>query len=135
MNKKIIVVSGKRKTSVAKVKLSEGTGKTFYNGVDYENLRMFHKLTLMEPIKISENVLGNFDFDLEIKVKGGGKESQIQAARLGIAKALVKFTENQELKKAFLNYDRHMLVADVRRKEACKPGDSKARAKRQSSKR
>jgi ribosomal protein S9 len=39
------------------------------------------------------------------------------------------------LRKAFLSYDRNLLVADVRRKEAYKPGDSKARAKRQSSKR
>jgi small subunit ribosomal protein S9 len=89
----------------------------------------------MEPIRISEKVLGDFKFDLEIKVKGGGKSSQIQAAKLGIAKALVKFTGKKELKDAFLSYDRHLLVADVRRKEACKPGDSKARAMRQSSKR
>jgi len=79
--------------------------------------------------------LGNFNFDIEIKTFGGGKESQIQAARLGIAKALVKFTNNTDLKKAFLDYDRHLLVADTRRKEAYKPDDSKARAKRQSSKR
>jgi len=131
----ILVVSGKRKTSVAKVKIKPGVGKLVYNGVLNENLRMFHRLTLSEPVKIAENVLGDFKFDLDIKVKGGGKESQIQAARLGIAKALVNVTGSSDLRKAFLDYDRHLLVADVRRKEACKPGDSKARAMRQSSKR
>jgi small subunit ribosomal protein S9 len=132
---KIIMVSGKRKSSVAKVKVKNGGGNVLYNKLPYQELQLFHKLALEEPIKISENVLGKFDFDVEIKTVGGGKESQIQAARLGIAKALVKFTSNMDLKKAFMTYDRHLLVADTRRKEQYKPDDSKARAKRQSSKR
>jgi len=45
----------------------------------------------------------------------------------------VKFTKNDDLKNAFLSYDRNLLIADTRRKEACKPGDSKARANRQTS--
>jgi small subunit ribosomal protein S9 len=130
---KTTIISGKRKTAVAKVRAKKGGGTVKYNGLPYENLNMFHKLALMEPIKIYENVFGKFDFDLEIKTQGGGKESQIQAARLGVAKALVKATDSADLKKAFMSYDRHLLVADVRRKEAYKPGDSKARAKRQKS--
>ena len=74
-------------------------------------------------------------FDVEIKVQGGGEKGQIEAARVALARAIVKFTQDKELEKDFLNYDRNMIVADVRRKETCKPGDSKARAKRQSSKR
>ena len=93
------------------------------------------ELALSEPVQITEKVLGDFKFDITVTTSGGGKEGQINAARLGIAKALVKFTEKQELRDAMLKYDRHLLVADTRRKEAYKPGDSKARAKRQSSKR
>ena len=96
---------------------------------------MFDKLQIQEPLKIAENVLGKINFDVEINVRGGGEKSQIDAARLSLAKAIVKFSNSEELKKAFLNYDRTLLVADVRRKEAYKPGDSKARKKRQSSKR
>ena len=131
--KRIVVVSGKRKTAVARVKLSEGKGNVLYNGSPIGNLDMFHKLALEEPKKITEQVLGGFNFDIEIKTRGGGKEAQIHAARLGIAKALIKFTESLDLRKAFLDYDRHLLIADVRRKEVCKPGDSKARARRQKS--
>lgn len=127
------IVSGKRKTSVAKVKIRKGNGEVFYNGLPYEQLNIFHKVALMEPIKIFESTMKGFDFHIEIKTKGGGKESQIQASRLGIAKALLKVTDSAELKKAFMQYDRHLLVADVRRKETYKPGDSKARAKRQKS--
>jgi len=132
---KVLVVSGKRKTAIAKVKIREGKGNVLYNSLPYEKLEMFHKLSIAEPIKIAERQLGNFNFDVNVKTTGGGKESQVQAARLGIAKALVKFTKDKELKDAFVKYDRHLLVADTRRKEQCKPGDSKARAMRQSSKR
>ena len=130
---KIVVVSGKRKRAIAKVRIQDGKGSVLYNRLPYNELEIFHKLALMEPIKIGNNLLGGFNFDITITTRGGGKESQIQAARLGIAKALVRFTNSQDLKKAFLDYDRHLLVADTRRKEAYKPGDSKARAKRQKS--
>ena len=43
------------------------------------------------------------------------------------------FSKEEKLRKAFVEYDRNLLVADVRRKEAYKPGDSKARSKRQKS--
>lgn len=132
MNKKI-VVSGKRKNAVAKVGIKEGSGVILYNGLSHTELGVFQRLSLEEPAKIAENFLGKFDFDIEIKTSGGGKEGQIQAARLGIAKAIVSLTKNLDLRKAFIDYDRNILVADVRRKEARKPGDSKARAKRQKS--
>ena len=61
------------------------------------------------------------------------KEGQIQAARLAIAKALVKLSGSEVLRKYYISYDRNMIVPDSRRKEARKPGDSKARAKRQKS--
>jgi len=135
MNKEIIVVSGRRKTAVAKIKIQKGSGVILYNGSPYELLNMFHKLAIEEPVEIYKKVAGDFKFDLDIKTSGGGKESQVEASRLGIARALMKFDGSDDLKKAFLDYDRNLLVADTRRKEACKPGDSKARAKRQSSKR
>ena len=132
---KLVIVSGKRKTSIAKVRITEGNGSVLYNKLPYTELQQFHKLALSEPIRIANTVLGGFKFNIEVKTFGGGKEGQIQAARLGIAKALVKFTNSIPLKKAFMQYDRHLLVADTRRKETYKPNDSKARAKRQSSKR
>ena len=88
---------------------------------------------IQEPIEITKKTLGEFNFDIDINVKGGGQSSQIEASRLAIARALVEFTKSAELKKAFLDYDRNLLVADIRRKEAYKPGDSKARKKRQKS--
>ncbi len=130
-----IITSGKRKTAIARAVTVEGSGKVTINEKPYEILQMFDRLKIEEPLRIAKNILEKFNFDISIKVKGGGEKSQIEAARLALARAIVTFTKNEEIEKAFLDYDRNLLVADVRRKEAYKPGDSKARRKRQSSKR
>jgi small subunit ribosomal protein S9 len=132
---KKIITSGKRKTSVARAMLVAGTGKVTVNKKDYLGLGLFDKLKIAEPIEIAKAILGKTEFDCAISVRGGGEKGQIDAARLALAKAIVEFSGSKDLKNAYLKYDRNLLVADVRRKEAYKPGDSKARSKRQSSKR
>ncbi len=127
------IISGKRKTAIAKLRLKEGTGKIFFNGLPHTELSLFHKLALAEPLRIYEQIIGAPKHDIFIKTSGGGEEGQIQAARLTIAKALVKLSGSDVLKKAYISYDRNILVQDSRRKEARKPGDSKARSKRQKS--
>jgi len=133
MIKKNIVVSGKRKTAIAKATIKEGTGIVLVNKRPYEQLDFFKKLSIMEPLELAKKVLDKIDFDISVNVSGGGSEGQIGASRLAIAKAIVKFTGSEELKKYYAEYDKALLVADVRRKEAYKPGDSKARRKRQKS--
>lgn len=130
-----VIASGKRKTSVARAMLVPGTGKVLINKKSHEGLQMFDKLKIEEPLRIAQNVLGNTNFDVSINVKGGGEKSQVEAARLALARAIVNFSKSKELEKAYVEYDRNLMVADIRRKEAYKPGDSKARSKRQSSKR
>jgi len=134
MNKKL-VVSGKRKRAVARAVIVDGSGKVTINGKNYSELHIFDKLKIEEPLRISGMVLGKTNFDITITVKGGGEKGQVEAARLALARAIVKFSDSKKLADTFTLYDRNLLVADVRRKEANKPGDSKARSKRQSSKR
>ena len=128
-----IITSGKRKTAIARATLTEGDGKIIVNHKNYEHFHEFDVLRMKEPLKIAEKIIGNLKFNASISVHGGGEKSQIEAARLALARAIVKFTNSAELEKEYLEYDRNLLVADVRRKEANKPGDSKARAKRQTS--
>ncbi len=135
MKIKKIIVSGKRKRAIARAVLTEGSGKVYFNKKDYKTLQLFDMLKIEEPIRITKEILGKTNFDASINVKGGGTKGQIEAARLALARAIVKFSKSKELTEAFLNYDRNLLIADVRRKEMYKPGDSKARKKRQSSKR
>ncbi len=140
MKNENVIVSGKRKTAVARAVAKPGSGKITINKKNYMHLELLKRLVVEEPVRIAKENLGELKFDIEVSARGGGQESQIEASRLAIARALVaaekKFGDAKKaesLRKAFLIYDRNMLVADIRRKEAYKPGDSKARSKRQKS--
>lgn len=133
MNFNRIITSGKRKRAVARAVVMEGTGKVTLNGKPYETLQFFDKLKIEEPIRIAKHVLGHVKFNIVVTARGGGEKGQIDASRVAISRAIVAFTKSKDVEKAFLDYDRNLLVADVRRKEAYKPGDSKARRKRQTS--
>ena len=128
-----IVASGKRKRAVARAVLQEGEGRILINGKNHKALHFFDKLKIDEPLRIAESILGKLNFDVVITVKGGGEKGQIEAARIALSKVILNFSKSEQLEKAFLDYDRNLLVADVRRKEPYKPGDSKARRKRQKS--
>ncbi|MBS3089669.1 30S ribosomal protein S9 [Candidatus Pacearchaeota archaeon] len=128
------IMTGKRKEAVAKIRMKAGKGEVYYKGLPANELPLFHKLALAEPLRIFQHELGeDLRYDFYIRASGGGKEAQIQAARLALAKALIEITGSETLKKAFIAYDRNMVVPDARRKEASKPGDSAPRAKRQKS--
>lgn len=132
---KILTISGKRKTAIAKATIRPGSGAIRINKKPIETFSFLRRLMLLEPLKLAQDILKDKlkSIDINVNVKGGGTESQVEASRLAIARALVAFTKSEELRKAYLGYDRFLLVADVRRKEMRKPGDSKARAKRQKS--
>jgi len=132
---KVLTVSGMRKRSIARATIKPGTGMIKINKKPIELFSTFQRLTLSEPLVIAEQILKEKlkEIDIDINVKGGGVEGQIDASRLAMARALVNFTKSKELRNAFLRYDRSLLVADTRYKEMYKPGDSKARKKRQKS--
>lgn len=124
---------GKRKSAIARVTLRQGTGIVKINNILLNNFQpQLSRLKLMEPLILAGDIAEKVD--INVKVKGGGIISQSEASRLGIAKALVDYTKNEKLKEEFLNYDRNLVVADVRRKETHKPNrHGKARAKVQKS--
>lgn len=129
-----IIGSGKRKRAVARAVIETGNGKILINGKNYNTINIFDKLKIDEPLRIAEHVLGKKNnFNVVITVKGGGEKGQIEAARIALAKAIVAFSKSEEVENAFFEYDRNLLVADVRRKETRKPGAGKARARRQKS--
>ena len=85
----------------------------------------------MEPLLIAGDL--SKKVNVNVSVAGGGFQSQAEAARLAIARALVNFSKDKALRQAFLDYDRHLLIADTRHAETSKPNDSKPRSKRQKS--
>jgi len=130
MSKKSIHTSGKRKHAIARATLNNGTGLVKINNQlldSYSN--NLARLKILEPIKLAGDVPKKIN--IKVKVSGGGFQSQAEAIRLAIAKGLVEYTKSDKLKSIFLEYDRHLLVADTRRNEPCKPNDSgKPRRKR-----
>jgi small subunit ribosomal protein S9 len=130
-----ITISGKRKTAIARASIKPGTGIIRINKRPLNFLSIIRRFMVEEPLRIASETLNQeqLQFDISVNVIGGGVESQIEASRLAIARAIIAYTKSAELKKKFTAYDRSLLVADVRRKEQYKPNDSKARAKRQKS--
>ena len=128
---KVIHVSGKRKRAVARATLREGSGRVTINKKDLSLVTpRISRLRIEEPLILAGDVVKKVD--IEVNVFGGGVTGQADAVRVAISRALVAF--EPKLKSLFLDYDRNLLVADVRRKEVRKPNThGKARAKRQTS--
>jgi len=122
---------GTRKTAVARATLKEGKGKVRINNVLIDAYGPdMQRMKVLEPVLIAGDTAKKVD--IQVTVTGGGFNAQAEAARVAIARALVAF--EKKLEKQFQVYDRHLLVADVRRKETHKPNrHGKARAKRQKS--
>jgi len=131
MNNQVYTGLGKRKTSVAKVFLKEGQGNIQVNNKKFEDF--FSGLPEEKEMINNPFILVNLTnkYDLEIKVKGGGISSQMDAIRLAIAKAIC--TINPE-NRVILNQNL-LLRRDSRIKERRKYGLKKARKASQYSKR
>ena len=131
MSKKTFIASGKRKTAIAKASVKEGTGKVKVNNVPVDQYQpALYRLRVQEPLILAEGTMSKVD--ISVRVTGGGAMGQADAVRLAIARGLSEY--DPKLKAVFLNYDRQLLVADVRRKEPSKPNKhGSARSKKQKS--
>jgi small subunit ribosomal protein S9 len=134
---KVFIGTGRRKSSIAQVKMIPGTGKITVNGRDVREFFPYETnvMDLKQPLVATNN---EETFDIEVKVNGGGFTGQTGAIRLGISRALVEYdkanegTENcyrSTLKRA------GFVTRDPRSKERKKPGLKAARRAPQFSKR
>jgi small subunit ribosomal protein S9 len=131
--KKVLVVSGKRKTAVARAIIKPGAGRIRINRTPVEIFEPeIAREKIMEPLlQAGEAVWGQLDMD--VKTSGGGYMGQAEAARMAVANALLKWTKSAHLRTVFTEYDRTMLAGDSRSKEPKKFGGPGARAKEQKS--
>ena len=135
---KVITASGRRKRSIAQVKMVPGSGKITINGKDVREYLPFevNVMNLMQPLVATKN---ETTFDIDVVVKGGGYSGQTEAIRLAITKALLVYDENTDPNSE--NSYRKILKAagfitrDPRVKERKKYGLRKARRAPQFSKR
>lgn len=134
---KIYTATGRRKSSVAQVKMTAGKGKITVNGKDVRDFMPYetYVMDLMQPLVLTNN---EKTFDIDVKVNGGGASGQTGAIRLGIARALLEYDAPNEA-----NEDSYrkilkragFITRDARVKERKKPGLKAARRAPQFSKR
>lgn len=130
---KYIYSTGKRKTSIARIFLTEGTGNITINNKEEKNIKFS---TIIKKTLMLLNL--NNKIDLKITVKGGGTTGQTEAIRHGLSKALVildekNINEETSFKKKLKKLG--FLTRDSRKVERKKVGRRKARKKEQYSKR
>ena len=130
MPKPLVQATGRRKESVARIRFYEGSGAYVLNGRALEDYfpTMAQRVKALEPIRAAE-LEGRYD--VHAKIEGGGGTGQLDALRMGIARAIVELHPDLrvELKKAGL------LTRDARRVERKKYGLRKARRAPQYTKR
>ena len=129
---KVITSSGKRKTAIARATVKEGKGRVRINSVPLEILKPeLARLKMMEPLELAGDRVVKVDID--VNVEGGGVMGQATATRTAIARGLVDYFDDEELKAKYRAFDRSLLVSDPRRREPKHPLGRGARKKRQKS--
>ncbi len=124
--------SGKKKTAIARATVREGSGRVRVNSQPIELVEpMMARLKMLEPFRIAPELRD--EYDVEVTVSGGGISGQADAVRTAIARGLVEHTGEGEIRDAFLEFDRSLLVNDVRQREPKKWGGPGARARYQKS--
>jgi small subunit ribosomal protein S9 len=131
--KKVLVVSGKRKTAVARAVVRAGAGRIRVNRTPVEIYEPeIARAKIMEPLLQAGDEVWK-QVDMDVRTQGGGYMGQAEAARMAVANALLKWTKSSHLKTVFTEYDRTMVAGDSRSKEPKKFGGPGARAKEQKS--
>jgi small subunit ribosomal protein S9 len=129
---RVVVSTGKRKTSLAKATIRDGTGRIRINGSPLEIQQPeLARMRIMEPLILFGE--GWKRYDIKVRTKGGGFMSQADAVRMAIATGLVRISQDFEARSKMIEHDRTMLVGDPRRTESKKFGGPSARSRYQKS--
>ena len=132
-SKKVLVLSGKRKTAIARATVRLGKGRIRINNVPLEIFEpKLARDKILEPLFLVDEKIWK-QVDINVKVSGGGFMGQAEAARMAIAKGLLKWTKSTRLRTTLRDYDRTMIAGDPRRSEPKKFGGPGARARDQKS--
>jgi len=130
--KRVLIVSGKRKTAVARAVVAPGKGRVRVNRVPVEVLSPeMARTKVMEPLILVPEI--RKDVDISVSVRGGGFMGQAEAARIAVARSLARWSKASDVRRKLLEYDRTMLAGDPRRTESKKWGGYSARTRKQKS--
>ena len=128
----VVLATGKRKTAVARATVRKGMGRVRFNDRPLELVEPeLIRLKVQEPLLMVGDRAKNLD--ITVQASGGGYVGQASAARTAVARGLITWLKDDQLKEMFKTYDRSLLVNDPRRKLPKRPGGRGARARRQKS--
>ena len=129
---KQVITTGRRKRAMARAVVREGSGRIMVNGKPVEIIEPeLVRLKILEPVMLVPEVAKGVD--IEVKVKGGGVMGQAEAVRTAIARGLIEFSGDPQVRERLKAYDWTLVKSDTRFKEPKKPGGPGARAKFQKS--
>ena len=129
---KLINTSGKRKSAIARATVRSGKGRVRVNRKPIELVEPeVARLKMMEPLVLAREKA--LKVDINVNVQGGGFMGQADSVRTAIARGIVEYFGDEELKDRYLKYDRALLVNDPRRHLPKTPLGRGARKKRQKS--
>jgi len=128
----VVLATGKRKAAVARATVRKGMGRVRFNDRPLELVEPeLIRLKVQEPLLMVGDRARNLD--IAVQARGGGYVGQASAARTAVARGLITWLKDDQLREMFKHYDRSLLVNDPRRKLPKRPGGRGARKRRQKS--
>lgn len=128
----VVLTTGKRKAAVARATVRKGAGLVRFNDRPLELVEPeIVRQKVQEPLLMVGSKAKNLD--ISVQVRGGGIIGQASAARTAVARGLLEWLKDADLKETFKHYDRSLIVNDPRRKLPKRPGGRGARKRRQKS--
>lgn len=129
---KVVLATGRRKAALARATVKDGSGRVLINrrALDVYEPELA-RLKISEPLELTPELAKRVD--IKVNVKGGGFMGQADAARTAIARGLVEWSGDSNVREVFKQYDWTLIKSDVRFKESKKPGGRGARSKVQKS--
>jgi len=128
----VVLATGKRKIAVARATVRKVAGRVRFNDRPLELVEPeLIRLKVQEPLLMVGDRAKNLD--ISVQASGGGFVGQASAARTAVARGLLAWLKDDQLREMFKTYDRSLIVNDPRRKLPKRPGGRGARARRQKS--
>lgn len=125
MAKKIVHASGKRKKSIARATILDGTGIIRINNVPLDVYGTeVARQKIMNSLNIASDCINLNSINITVNVRGGGTMGQSDAIANAISRCLVEWSKNDDLRNKYLTYDRTLIAGDHRLTEVHKPSQS-----------
>jgi len=118
-------IAGKRKESIARTTIRPGSGVIRVNSMLFDNyMPRYAREWIRQVLILSEGMVDLKKLDIDVITEGGGVMGRAEAIACSLARSLVAYTKNDDLKDIIVKYDRTLIAGDHRQTEVHKPSQS-----------